>query len=450
MNSQRPSNVATSARKDVSGAVSETLLDVSGLKKHFEESEGFLDRFFGDNEYVHAVDGVDLTIQHGETVAVVGESGCGKSTLAQTILNLHEPTDGTIAFKGDDITGLSSRGMRPYRRQMQMIFQDPLASLNPRQTIEEILRAPMEVHDIGENKQERTEHAKELLEEVGLKRSQIDRYPHQFSGGQQQRIAVARALTVDPDLLIADEPVSALDVSVQSQILNLLDDLQQEYGLSMLFIAHDLSVVRHIANRVIVMYLGEIVETASVNELFNNPKNPYTKALLSAVPRINPAAREGRIVLRGSVPSPIDPPDGCRFHTRCPAIIPPDEWSTDQETFRHAFTFRTRVEEGRLNPDAVRSHLEAEGSIPTDDAVVDQIIDTELPLEISDLPNETAEKVRQATHLVVEGEQDAAVELVRDALPSPCVDEKPVSTPSNGRKVACHRIDPNKKYSEIL
>jgi peptide/nickel transport system ATP-binding protein len=343
----------------------EVLLEVSGLEKHFEESEGFLDRLFGDVEYVHAVDGVDLAIRDGETLAIVGESGCGKSTLARTILNLHEPTDGTISFKGEDLTGLSQREMRPYRRQMQIIFQDPLASLNPRQTVGEILRTPMEVHDIEDTKEERTTRAEELLEEVGLKPGHIDRYPHQFSGGQQQRVGVARALTVEPDLLIADEPVSALDVSVQSQVLNLLSDLQEEYGLSMLFIAHDLSVVRHIADRVAVMYLGEVVETAPVENLFEDPKHPYTKALLSAIPRINPAARRGRVILRGSVPSPIDPPAGCRYHTRCPSIIPPEEWSADQETFRHAFTFRTRVEEGRIDPSAVRAHLEAEGAAAT-------------------------------------------------------------------------------------
>ncbi|MFB6301092.1 MAG: ABC transporter ATP-binding protein [Halobacteriales archaeon] len=427
----------------------EPILEVSGLKKHFEESEGLFDRIFGDIDYIKAVDGVDLEIQPGETLAVVGESGCGKSTLAHTILNLHEPTDGTITFKGDDITGLSRGDMRPYRRQMQLIFQDPLSSLNPRQTVGDILRAPMEVHDIGESTEDRTERAGELLEEVGLSSSHLDRYPHQFSGGQQQRIGLARALTVEPDLLVADEPVSALDVSVQSQVLNLFSDLQDRYGLSMIFIAHDLSVVRHIADRVAVMYLGEVVETAPVDKLFNDPKHPYTKSLISAVPRIDPAKRADRVILRGSVPSPIDPPAGCRFHTRCPSIIPPDDWPGDQEAFRNAFTFRSRIEEGKIEPEAVRTRIKTRGDT-SDQSVVDRIIETELPTELDRLPASTADAVEEAARHVVEDDLERAVEVITDALPSPCVDENPEFTHVGDRKTACHRINPDKNYRELL
>ena len=244
------------------GVENRPLLEVEGLVKHFDQADGLLDQIFGPPPKVQAVDGVDLTVSEGETLAVVGESGCGKSTLGKTILNVETPTDGIVRYDGDEISSLSERKLRPYRRDMQMIFQDPLASLNPRQTVGNILRAPMEVHDIGDDKEDRTTRARALLERVGLERGHIDRYPHQFSGGQQQRIAVARALSLDPKLLIADEPVSALDVSVQAQILNLLEELQEEFDIAVMLITHDLSVVRHIADRVAVMYLGKLVEEA--------------------------------------------------------------------------------------------------------------------------------------------------------------------------------------------
>ncbi|MFB9808403.1 ABC transporter ATP-binding protein [Haladaptatus pallidirubidus] len=287
---------------------SEPLLTVRGLKKYFDQSNGVLDRLVGDTGHVRAVDGVDLTVHEGETLAIVGESGCGKSTLGRTVLNLHDATAGSVTYHGEDITELSAGEMRPHRRNLQMIFQDPLASLNPRQTVGEILTAPMEVHGIGADGEERLERAKELLERVGLKPAHIERYPNQFSGGQQQRVGIARALSLEPELIIADEPVSALDVSVQAQILNLLDELQDEFGLSLVFIAHNLSVVRHVADRVAVMYLGQIVETAPVAELYDNPQHPYTKSLLSAVPRIDPGDRDERIILEGTVPSPLNPP----------------------------------------------------------------------------------------------------------------------------------------------
>lgn len=450
MSTDVPPDSEESAPEVVTQRTDNPLLEVSNLKKHFVESEGILDQMLGGVDHVRAVDDVDLTVNEGETLAVVGESGCGKSTLAQTIIKLHQPTDGTIQLRGDDITDLSQRNMRPYRREMQMVFQDPLASLNPRQTVGDILRAPMEVHDIGESKADRTERAEDLLEEVGLKDGHIDRHPHQFSGGQQQRIGLARALTVEPDLMIADEPVSALDVSVQSQVLNLLDDLKEEYNLAMLFIAHDLSVVRHIADRVAVMYLGEIVETAPVEELYENPKHPYTKSLLSAVPRIDPQKRGDRIVLRGSVPSPIDPPEGCRFHTRCPSIIPPEDWSTDQETFRQAFTFRTRVEEGRIDPDAISVRLEAEQGNVSNSQIADRIVESELPAEIDNLPVDTAEAVRESARLLSEGEQEAATETIVTELSSPCVEEKPRLTIADGRQASCHRVDSDMHYNEFV
>ena len=418
------------------------LLEVESLKKHFSQAEGFLDRLVGETPPVRAVDGVDLTIREGETVAVVGESGCGKSTLGLSVLNLHEPTEGSVRLRGQELVGLSESEMRPFRRRMQMIFQDPLASLNPRQTVGNILTAPMEVHGIGDSDADRLERAEQLLERVGLKPHHIDRYPHQFSGGQQQRVGIARALTVAPDLLVADEPVSALDVSVQAQILRILSDLQAELDLAMLFIAHDLSVVRHVADRVAVMYLGNVVEVAPVDELFENPQHPYTRSLLSAVPRIDPEARSDRVILEGTVPSPIEPPSGCRFHTRCPVVVPPAEWSAGQAAFVAAFTFRNRVLAGELDVEAVELRLDAEGESVDRDAVADQLIDGLLPGSLSDLPTSTANAVRTCAEALAAGDVERAESLVRDEISSPC--EDPVRTTEVGpdHSAVCHRVDP--------
>ena len=423
----------------------EPLLAVDGLKKHFDQSGGVFDRLAGNSASVRAVDGVDLTVREGETLAIVGESGCGKSTLGRTILNLHDATDGSVEYRGTDLSALSQKEMRPYRRDLQMIFQDPLASLNPRQTVGEIITAPMAVHDIGDNAADRLERAKDLLRRVGLKEGHIERYPNQFSGGQQQRVGIARALSLEPELIIADEPVSALDVSVQAQILNLLDDLQNDLGLSLVFIAHNLSVVRHVADRVAVMYLGRIVETAPVSELYENPQHPYTKSLLSAVPRIDPGDRDERIILEGSVPSPLDPPSGCRFHTRCPVVIPPDDWSGTEAGFRDAFTFRNRVLSGELDPDAARTRLEAEGESTDDSSVASYLIDQLLPGDPHDLPPNAADAVRKAASALAAGDHETASVTAETAFPSPCERETPRPIEAGeGHVAACHRVESRK------
>jgi peptide/nickel transport system ATP-binding protein len=293
------------------------LLEVEGLTKHYTTDEGFLDRLLGDTEVVRAVDGVDLEVREGETLGLVGESGCGKSSLGRTMLGLEEATAGSVTYDGVDLTALSESEMRSYRTDVQFIFQNPFASLNPRLTVEDIIGEAMDIHDIASG-EDRHEQVVDLLETVGLKESHATRYPHEFSGGQRQRIGIARALAVDPEFIVCDEPVSALDVSVQAQILNLLDDLQDEFGLSYLFIAHDLSVVEHIADRVAVMYLGEVVEVGTTEEIFSPPYHPYTHALLSAIPEPDPLWDGDRVLLEGSVPSPTNPPSGCKFHTRCP------------------------------------------------------------------------------------------------------------------------------------
>jgi peptide/nickel transport system ATP-binding protein len=295
-----------------------SLLEIRGLKVHFPITQGLVfERKVGA---VHAVDGVDLEIEQGETLGLVGESGCGKSTVSKAILRLVEPTEGTVSFDGTDVTTLKGEELRRLRRRMQMIFQDPFSSLDPRQSVGSILAEPMRTHRIQEDGRSLDDRVAELLEVVGLPAEARARYPHEFSGGQRQRIGIARALAVRPDLIIADEPVSALDVSIQAQVINLLEELQEEFGLTYLVVAHDLAVVRHISDRIAVMYLGRIVEVAPADELYEVPLHPYTIALLSAVPIPDPEVelRRERILLVGDLPSPADPPPGCRFHTRCP------------------------------------------------------------------------------------------------------------------------------------
>lgn len=299
---------------------SEYLLEVRGLKKYFPIKAGLLQRNVGN---VKAVDDINLFIKKGETLGIVGESGCGKSTAGRTLIRLYDPTEGEIIFKGRDIAKMSESELRKtIRRDIQMVFQDPFATLNPRKTLRSILKEPYNTHNLF-TKKEREEKVQELLEKVGLDPSYINRYPHEFSGGQRQRIGIARALALNPELIIADEAVSALDVSIQAQIINLMQDLQKEMGLSYIFISHDLSVVRHISDRVGVMYLGKMMELASKNDLYNEPLHPYTQALLSAVPttRRKGQVKRERIVLKGELPSPANPPAGCVFHTRCPAAM---------------------------------------------------------------------------------------------------------------------------------
>ncbi len=294
------------------------LVSIQGLIKLFPVKKLFFQR---KPQYVHAVDGVDLTIRRGETLGLVGESGCGKSTLGRLILRLEQPTSGRINFEGTDLATVSSNDMKHLRRKMQMIFQDPYSSLNPRKTVQSILTEPLTVHEIG-TRSERRHKVLELMDDVGLGPEHLHRYPHEFSGGQRQRIGIARALALNPSLIIADEPVSALDVSIRSQILNLLEDLQQKYNLTYLFISHDLSVVEHISDRVAVMYLGKIVEIGNNRSIYEDTLHPYTEALLSAVPIPDPSQTRKRIILKGDVPSPIAPPSGCRFHPRCWLRIP--------------------------------------------------------------------------------------------------------------------------------
>ena len=346
-----------------------TLVELDDLKVYFPIKSGLvLDRHVGD---IKAVDGVSLSIERGETLGLVGESGCGKSTVGRAILRLYEPSDGRIIFDGQDITKLSESELRPLRRRMQMVFQDPYSSLNPRHSVGRMVSEPMRVHGLG-GRRSTNARVRELLQTVGLPADAASRYPHEFSGGQRQRIGLARSLAMNPDFIVADEPVSALDVSIQAQIMNLLENLQKDFELTFLFIAHDLAVVRHISDRIAVMYLGKIVEISPAGDLYDNPLHPYTISLLSAVPIPDPVVelQRERILLAGDLPSPANPPTACRFHTRCPYVQPTR--CTDEEPLLRrladghvvACHYAEEIQAGRIGPQERKPVLQAESSHP--------------------------------------------------------------------------------------
>ena len=436
---------ATAEGGGAGGSGDEPLVEVEGLKTYYG-SGGLL-----DSNPVKAVDGVDLHIERGETLGLVGESGCGKTTLGRTLVQLEDATEGEVLFDGRDVTRLRGAELKEWRRNAQMVFQDPESSLNDRMTVGEIVREPLDVHEVG-TPRERRDRVRELLETVGLQEEHYYRYPHQFSGGQRQRVGIARALALSPEFVVLDEPVSALDVSVQAKVLNLLEDLQEEFDLTYLLIAHDLSVVRHICDRVAVMYLGHVMEVGETEELFEDPKNPYTYSLLSAIPETDPTAEKRRVTLRGTPPSPRYPPSGCPFTTRCPVKIrPPDYRDVEDdvwegiEALRDILRERERAE--RSLTERARSALGLETRFSDIDEIVREVFgdgtgtgrDGNAVLE--SLPEAVRSTVREAVEAVRDGEEAHARRTLAEAFESDCDARMPAHNPvsETGRVSLCHR-----------
>jgi peptide/nickel transport system ATP-binding protein len=439
----------------------EPVLSVRGLKKHYPIRKGLLSRQVGAAK---AVDGISFDIYRGETVGLVGESGCGKSTAATSIVRLEDPTDGEVIFNGggrggvtrnsdgthpNDVTRFDGTELKALRRDMQMVFQDPASSFDPRMTVGSSVAELLQVHGMTDRARRRA-IVEDLLERVGLSAEDYDRYPHEFSGGQKQRVALARALVLNPELIVADEPVSALDVSIQAEILSLFEDLQEEFGLSMLFISHDMSVIRRVCDRVAVMYLGEIVEIGETEALFSNPQHPYTEALLSSIPTPDPRSRGDGIELTGSVPDPVDPPSGCRFHTRCHRVVQPDGVDLDQSTWQALITLRYRTAAGEIDVEKLRENaFDGAEETATDDAIARQIrTDFDLPERLSDPSVE--QTLDEALGLLVDDDPEGAVELMNEEFVTPCEETAPGYTDhGDGHQSACIRHQEGFHSSEM-
>ncbi len=420
----------------------EPLLSVRDLKKHYPIKKGLLSRQVGAAK---AVDGISFDIYPGETLGLVGESGCGKSTAASSIIRLEDPTDGEVLFNGggrggatrnadgthpNDVTRFDKQELKAFRRDAQMIFQDPSSSFNPRMTIGSSVAELLLVHGMTD-KHRRRAIVEDLLERVGLSAADYDRYPHEFSGGQKQRIALARALVLNPDLIVADEPVSALDVSIQAEIISLIEDIQTEFGLSLLFISHDMGVIQQIADRVAVMYLGEIVEIGPTEQIFSDPQHPYTEALLSSIPTPDPRNRTEGIELTGTVPSPSDPPSGCRFHTRCHRVIQPDNLELDQDNWRQLLTLRHRVEDREIDIEKIRENAlgepeQADSEMATDVVTAQIRTEFDLPEQLRDPEAETA--LQTGLEALADEDFETATEQFSSTFVTPCERTKPEFT----------------------
>ena len=414
------------------------VLEVENLEKHYPITQGVLKREVGR---VRAVDGISFEIRRGETVGLVGESGCGKSTAATTILQLEEPTGGDVRFDGQSLLEQSDKERKRFRRSAQMVFQDPESTFDPRMSVGESIAEPLRIHGVSDREKRRAV-AKNLLERVGMERSDIDRYPHEFSGGQKQRIALARALVVNPEFIVADEPVSALDVSIQAKVIELINDVKEEFGLSMLFISHDMGVIREVCDRVAVMYLGEIVEMAPTEALFDNPQHPYTQALVAAIPNPDPRKRGQGARLTGDVPSPSNPPSGCRFHSRCPQIIQPEGYAFEQEHWRAVMDYRTRLQTGGIDADSVREFVAAEEETEAE-AVADERVKSTVRSEFNipeSLEDRDAEAVLdESFDLVAAGESERAAALLREEFETVCETTVPKTYDLGAeRRAACH------------
>ena len=434
----------------------EPLVEIDGLRKLFDQSQGIVDTVLGrEPQPVRAVDGVSLDIHKGDIVGIAGESGCGKTTLGKMLVKLHEPTEGAIRFDGNDITDMTREEEREFRKRVQMIFQDPFESLNPRMTVFDTVAEPLKINDMVGDYQERRDRVKQVLEDVGLGPAEVylDAFPDELSGGERQRIAIARALVVDPDFIVCDEPVSMLDVSIRAGVLNLMKELQDEYDLTYLFISHDLSLIRYMCDRAGIMYLGNMVEQGPTDDIIDDPKHPYTEALFDAVPDVELGEERRRANATGEVPSPRNPPSGCRYHPRCAHIIPPETWTGSQEAFRRAYQFKLKVRRGDLT-------AESTASAAVDDAhgLVEHGLTLDIPEEYRseaeiesggsrvdiaslDLPETARDALVDAAESVLAGDTEAALSTLDDTITTPCESRRPEPQPAGTRDVACHLYD---------
>ncbi|WP_128478048.1 oligopeptide/dipeptide ABC transporter ATP-binding protein [Halorussus pelagicus] len=430
------------------------LIEVENLSKWFGMSQGIVDRLMGNEPTpVKAVDDVSLTINEGDIMGIAGESGCGKTTLGKLLVQLYEPTKGSIHFDGNDITEMSNDEEEEFRKRVQMIFQDPFESLNPRMTVFQSVVEPLRINDMHDGYSERRERVIEVLNEVGLSPAEayLNEFPKELSGGELQRVAIARALVVNPDFVVCDEPVSMLDVSIRAGVLNLMKELQDEYGLTYVFISHDLSLIRYMCDRTAIMYLGDVIEQGPTDEVVMNPKHPYTEALFDAVPEVAPDAERRRANVTGEVPNPRNPPSGCRFHPRCSKIIPPQDWSGSQPAFRRAFQFKRKVLSEQLGPEDVETSPETASGRAAEE-LMEHGLSLELPeehrpasetgsridIETLDLPQAAETAIREAAERVVQSDYEGARDALDGEFQTICEHDHPDLREAGPQITACH------------
>ncbi|WP_458185398.1 ABC transporter ATP-binding protein [Haladaptatus sp. NG-WS-4] len=442
---------------------SDPLVELENVSKLFDLSQGVVEQLLGkEAQPVRAVQNVDLTINKGDIMGIAGESGCGKTTLGKLLVKLYDPTEGTITFDGRDVTELSREDEKVFRQRVQMIFQDPFESLNPRMTVLQSVVEPLQINGIGDGYQDRRERVIEVLEDVGLAPAEayLNEFPKELSGGERQRVAIARALVVNPDFVVCDEPVSMLDVSIRAGVLNLMKELQDEYGLTYLFISHDLSLIRYMCDRTAIMYLGDIIEQGPTTDVVTNPKHPYTEALFDAVPEINPGAKRHRANVTGEVPNPRNPPSGCQFHPRCSKIIPPEDWTGSQQAFRRAFQFKRRVA-----MDDIELESYDDDSVDQRDAV-DRLLESTLALELPeehriegesqgsiefrelDMPRQAENALRSAARDLLDGNVEEAQEQLDREFQTICEQNHPELRQTGDQIAACHLYESSASSAE--
>jgi peptide/nickel transport system ATP-binding protein len=441
------------------------LIEVENVAKWFDTTQGVTDRLLGrEPNPVKAVDDVSFTINEGDIMGIAGESGCGKTTLGKLLVQLHDPTHGSIKFDGQDITDMSNQEKQEFRKRVQMIFQDPFESLNPRMTVFQSVVEPLRINEMYDGYQARRERVIEVLNEVGLSPAEayLNEFPKELSGGERQRVAIARALVVNPDFIVCDEPVSMLDVSIRAGVLNLMKELQAEYGLTYVFISHDLSLIRYMCDRTAIMYLGDVIEQGPTDDVVMDPKHPYTEALFDAVPEVDPEAERHRANVTGEVPNPRNPPSGCRFHPRCSKIIPPENWTGSQAAFRRAFQFKRQATIEEIGPEEVDADHETAREL-----AVDQLLERELALELPeehrgenetahsidvaelDLPRDAEQTLRDAANAILDEDYDGAREVLDGEFQTICEREHPDLRVAGDQITACHLYEGEERKTRV-